>query len=216
MYYVPHYLEIDIKVCMDQSIPCPSQLCPRNLCKLVARRFGNLPCSLADDLEQPCHGEKLLLIGIKRGRVDTLTMRNTRVLASNICRMRMISSARGIEVVSGGHDTAAKIATEKSRRAHIDLATKQRRQLLFHGEICQPRRYSLLELDQDINIAVGTKIIAQDRTEQCQPLDMMPAAKVLDLRLRNGDFGCRERDIIRKRPLAIKNPRLFRDGGLLI
>jgi hypothetical protein len=35
-----------------------------------------------------------------------------------------------------------------------------------------------LKLHQDVHVTVGSEVIAQHRPEECQPADVMPAAKV--------------------------------------
>src|SRR6266568_334240 len=91
---------------------------------------------------------------------------------------RSLSASRG---GSGGivdfgvaYDGIAKVLTERGRGVQVDTAAKQCRQLVLDGDERIAGHVVRFELDKHVDIAVRAKVIAQHRSEQGKPPDVMP------------------------------------------
>src|ERR1700677_4577681 len=77
------------------------------------------------------------------------------------------SSRLDILVHSRRHHPITKMTAQIRGRAQIDLSPKQGTHFKFHaGQAHQTRNFSRIEFHKDINIAVGTEVIPQDRTKK--------------------------------------------------
>jgi hypothetical protein len=66
---------------------------------------------------------------------------------------------------------------EELRRVEVHLAAEDLGKLGFHPKEVEPWYVIGLELDQHIDIAVGTEILSQDRPKQGQAPDVVPPAE---------------------------------------
>lgn len=67
--------------------------------------------------------------------------------------------------------------TDEPRRVEINPASEQIGQFPFDGEEGQPRRPPRLELDEEIDVAVGAEIVAQGGTEEREAADPVLASE---------------------------------------
>ena len=81
-------------------------------------------------------------------------------------------------------DVLAKIAAQIPGRSQVDFpSTEQGGQ--FNLQSGEAEGSSLHELNQHIDVAVGTMVRPQSRTEQCKPTDVMHPAERSEFRLRD-------------------------------
>ena len=106
--------------------------------------------------------------------------------------MRDKSSWRDIDVLGLPENLITKISTEESRRVEINPSAQHFRQLDLHAEKRETGRFTLLELDQHVDVAVRAKVVAQHRAEQRQTPDMVALAQLGDRRARKFDMFSNE------------------------
>jgi hypothetical protein len=82
----------------------------------------------------------------------------------------------------------AEIARQLGRRSEVDSpAAEQARKLFLHGGEVEQRGFGRgFELDEEIDIAVGSGRALQDGTEKRQPADAMPLAEARQLLVTDG------------------------------
>ena len=90
-------------------------------------------------------------------------------------------------------DLVPEVGAEGSWRPEVDGAAQKRRKLFFHPDELEEARSTLrLELDEDVDVALLSKIRPQDGPEEREPPNMVTPAEILDLRtgrLRRRDSG---------------------------
>jgi hypothetical protein len=70
------------------------------------------------------------------------------------------------------------MATQVAGGAKVDLPACQTRKLVFHGHYGETRDMARFEFDQDIDVAVRTEIVPEDRAEKGEFYDMVPSAEI--------------------------------------
>ncbi len=60
----------------------------------------------------------------------------------------------------------------------VDLTSDERRKFVLEVHQCEPRNIPGLKLNQDVDIAVRSEVIAQDRAKESESPDVMAAAEV--------------------------------------
>ena len=75
----------------------------------------------------------------------------------------------------------SEIPTEACGRIQVDPSTKQICQFILHGDEVEAGRATRLELDKHVYVGLGAEIVAQHRTEQRQPADVMATAELGNL-----------------------------------
>ena len=87
-----------------------------------------------------------------------------------------------------GQNLVSEVVGEETRRVQIDLASELFAQLNLEASQTQQTHPSLgLELDEDIHVAVGSEVIAEDGPEEGQTAEVVGPAERLDLLIRNVD-----------------------------
>ena len=84
-------------------------------------------------------------------------------------------------------DPLAEIRTEELGRVQVHFPPQQFGEFLLHGKERQPRHVAWPKLHEHIEIAVGTGVTMQRRAKHGEFADMMPPAKLRDLRRRQLD-----------------------------
>ncbi len=105
------------------------------------------------------------------------------------CLQRTSLSLSDILDLGHAFDLGAEMRTEKLRGMQIHLLTEKLAQFPLDRKERQPRNKPRLKLDENIYIALGREIAAQDRSEQGEPADMVPSAKLGEFLAVNRDLG---------------------------
>ena len=64
-------------------------------------------------------------------------------------------------------DPVSEVRTERPRRAEVDVPPEERRELLPRlAELEEARSAVGLELDEDVDVAPGTEVVAENRPEE--------------------------------------------------
>ena len=100
-----------------------------------------------------------------------------------MCFSRTTSSFR-VPNLGCSQNVRAEVAAQLVRGPEVDTTSQERCQFPLHGSHGQvPRPYAGTELDQDIDIAVGPKVVPKNRAEQTQLPKAVLLAKGLQSRL---------------------------------
>jgi hypothetical protein len=78
----------------------------------------------------------------------------------------MSESRRLIESIGLGEYLVTEVGAQKTGRIQVDAAPQNLGELILHPEERQPGDMVRLELDQHVDIAVGTEVVAEHRPEQ--------------------------------------------------
>ena len=70
----------------------------------------------------------------------------------------------------------------------VDLTSDERRKFVLEVHQREPRNMPGLELDQDVDIAVRSEVIAKDRAKESESPDMVAAAEVSEALPIDGDL----------------------------
>lgn len=70
--------------------------------------------------------------------------------------------------------------TEESQRIEIHLPSEKCGEFALHGKEAQADMGVGLELNEDVQVAVGAEVIPEDGTEDLQPADVVPATEIGD------------------------------------
>src|ERR1035441_4414948 len=105
---------------------------------------------------------------------------------SSMCRNLTWGSCGGINRLGFGQHLVTEKPAEAQRRVEVHLASaEQRGQFEFHPRQTKQARYMpRLEFHQHVEITVGPGVAMQRRAKHGQLADMMPLAKLRDLRRR--------------------------------
>ena len=79
------------------------------------------------------------------------------------------------------HDLVSKIAAQKTSRIEVYPAPNDSGQLPLYAEEVSARCVTLLKLYQDVDVAFETETVAQDRPEDLERFNVVPAAELSDL-----------------------------------
>jgi hypothetical protein len=94
--------------------------------------------------------------------------------------MLIESSCRDIEVPGFGEYLITEVLAEEAYGGQVDLLPKHPRQFFLYRKEGQPHARAKLELHQNVHIASGTEVIAQGRTEDRKPPNMVSPTKFSD------------------------------------
>src|SRR5712691_8457783 len=106
-----------------------------------------------------------------------------------MCRSTMASSCCVIQYLGLCQDGIPEIPAEKLRGIEVYLPSDKVGQLRFHVKKCETWHMAWLKLDEDINVTVRAEIIAQDRAEQRELVNMMSATEHFKLMCGNRQLG---------------------------
>jgi hypothetical protein len=76
-----------------------------------------------------------------------------------------------------GLNPTTEIGAQKTRSVQVNLVPQDLRQLLFQCEEPQARYVPTLKLDQYINVAIRSEVVAKDRPEQRKPANLVASAE---------------------------------------
>jgi len=118
--------------------------------------------------------------GLSRREIDALDL-----------AARGLTRSRGdIKRFSVPQDPFPDARVQEFRSDQINpAAVQQSGQLALHTDEAQARNVTRLELHQHIDVAVGVEVIADRRSKQRQPRDMVPLAERLDGASVDGQVG---------------------------
>ena len=80
---------------------------------------------------------------------------------SRMCRRRITSSWRDIQVLCFGHNLVAEVGADEGGGVEVDGAAEEFGQFALEGKEAQANAGVRLEFDQDVEVAVGPEIVAQ-------------------------------------------------------
>jgi hypothetical protein len=95
-------------------------------------------------------------------------------------RSRTNVSWRDILNLGFGQRSIAEVSAQKGRRVEINLPAKNFGEFALKAEKLQARHECGIEFDEHIHVAAWPEVVTQDRSEQRQLPDVMPAAKLRD------------------------------------
>ncbi len=94
---------------------------------------------------------------------------------------RYATSRCDIQRFSASQDLIAESRIESLRRHQVDTTpVQQLRQLPLDADKPETWHMTGLELHQNVDVAVGAKVLAKDRPEERQPADVVPPAERRD------------------------------------
>src|SRR5579885_3179981 len=102
-------------------------------------------------------------------------------------RSRTMVSWRDILNLGFCQRSIAEVSAQKGRRVEIHFPAKNFGEFALETEKLQARYESGIEFDEHIHVAAWLEVVTQDRSEQRQLADVMPAAKLRDAVLWNFD-----------------------------
>ena len=105
-------------------------------------------------------------------------------------RRRASSSRRLIDRDRLLLDVLAEMRAEKTGGREVDGVTEQAALLVLDPEEPESHRFAGPEFDEEVDVAVRTRLTAEAGSEQGKPLDTVPAAQILEPLL--VDFQARE------------------------
>src|ERR1043165_1041185 len=91
---------------------------------------------------------------------------------------RSRSSRRGVQLLRLAKDLVPEVLAEEAGRVQVYLPAEQSGQFALHREEREAGRVAGLELDQNVDVAIRPKVLAQHRAEQRQTRDVAPATKL--------------------------------------
>ena len=83
----------------------------------------------------------------------------------------------------------AEVSAERAGRMQVYDATDQLRQLLLESGESEARNVALFEFDENIDVAVGSKIGPQYGPKEGQPSDVVPLAECSEGLIINKELG---------------------------
>src|SRR5437660_7485875 len=85
-----------------------------------------------------------------------------------------------------GEDPIAEVAAQRTWRVQVHRSPQNLRELFREGDEGEAGHSSGLELDEDVDVAVGSEVGAEDGSEEGQAADAVATAKRRDLLCVNG------------------------------
>src|ERR1700693_1202407 len=96
-------------------------------------------------------------------------------------RMGTVSSRLDIHLLGLSQDLVAEVLAQRVHGVQVDPPAQDLRQLILHAREREARRTTRLKLDQHVNVAIRREVVAQDRTEEGEPANVVTAAEVAKL-----------------------------------
>src|SRR6266849_229276 len=144
----------------------------------------------------------------RSGRDRPLTMLTASRAWSSMCRIGTVSSCLDIQLLRLGEHLVAEVLARRVGGVQVDAAPQDRGQLILHPEEGEPGRLTRFELDEDVHVALGREIVAQERAEEGQAADVVATAEVSDPLVWDLDAGAAGRH-------GAKTAFMSRPGGML-
>src|SRR5262245_30248198 len=96
---------------------------------------------------------------------------------SRMCARQTRASCCGIDRLGLGQHSIAEVGTQEARSVEVHLPAEDLAELFLNGEKGEPRHVPWLELDQDVDVALGPEVLPQHRTEEGEPADVVLATE---------------------------------------
>ena len=190
------FAQVDAPVHVDDDVPHPDDLPPRDRANQRATRRCQSRCGFAD-LGEAVDRARVRTMSIAVAAVSSFA---TIILASrahlSMCSMRLrssgvggvdgaccVSNSGGIENPRAGQHCGLFVGRDSTQERQVDCSPKELRKVhLQPAQREKPRRTERISLDENVDVAVGTEPIGQDGAEQEQAYDASPAARGVDSR----------------------------------
>lgn len=96
-------------------------------------------------------------------------------------------SRRDKDILRLGEDLVSEVSAEEARGVQVDGSAEDGGEFVLHGEEREAGGGAGLELDEDVDVAVGAEVIAEHGAEESEAPDAVAAAEVGEGLARDGD-----------------------------